>query len=74
MSTNTSEPSQLPETRFKARTPMWKRFSATVQTGPQAHPSQPLLQCMPGLFAGRKATRGVAVTNHPHLAPRFNKG
>jgi len=24
--TNTSKPSQLPETRFKSRTPVWERF------------------------------------------------
>jgi len=43
------------------------RFSASVQTGPGAHPSQ----WVPGLltFSGR----GVALATHPHLAPMLKK-
>jgi hypothetical protein len=31
------------------------------------------IQWVKGLFAGGAAAGGVALTNHPHVAPRFKK-
>jgi hypothetical protein len=47
------------------------RFSAPVQTGPKAHPAS----CIMGKesFPGVECGRGVTLTPHPLLVPRFKK-
>ena len=47
------------------------RFSTPVQTGPGAHPASRTMRA--GSFPGVKRGRGVALTTHPHLAPRLKK-
>ena len=47
------------------------RFSAPVQTGPRAHPASCTMGT--GSFPGVRCGRGVALTAHPHLAPRLKK-
>jgi len=46
------------------------RFSAPVHSGPEAQP--PSYTMGTGSFPGVKR-RGVALTTHPHLAPRLKK-
>jgi len=46
------------------------RFSANVQTGPGAHAASYTMGT--GSFPGVKRP-GVALTTHPHLAPRLRK-
>ena len=45
------------------RIPVWARFSAPVQTGPEAHPTS----CTMGTrsFPGVKSGRGLTLTSHP---------
>jgi len=45
------------------RIPVVARFSATVQTGPRAHPAS--LTMGTGSFPGVKGGRGVTLTPHP---------
>ena len=47
------------------------RFSLTVQTGPLAHPA--FYAMGTGSFPGVKYGRGMALTTHPHLAPKLRK-
>ena len=47
------------------------KFSATVQTGPGAHPASCTMGT--GSFSGVKSGRGVELTTHSHLAPRLRK-
>jgi len=35
-------------------------------------PTQPPIKLVPGVYRG-KSGRGVALTTHPHLAPRLKK-
>ena len=44
------------------------RFSAPVQTGPEAHPASRKMGT--GSFPGLKCGRGVKLTPHPRLVPR----
>ena len=60
----------LRDGRSGDRIPLGQRFSAPVQTCPAA--TQPRVQWVPGLTRGLSG-RGVALTNHPHLAPRLKK-
>ena len=46
--------------------------SATVQTGPGAHP--PFCTISTGSFSGVKSGRGVTLTPHPLLVPLSRKG
>jgi hypothetical protein len=46
------------------------RFSAPVQTGPGS--TQPPIQWVYGLSRGLSGL-GVALTTHPHLAPRLKE-
>ena len=48
-----------------------KDFYALVQTGPGTHPAS--LKWVPGLFPRMYSGRGVALTNHPHLALKLKK-
>ena len=48
------------------------RFSATVQTGPAAHPAS--CKMGTGSFPGVKCGRGVLLTTHLLLVPRSWKG
>ena len=50
------------------RIPVGARFSAPVQTGPEAHPAS----CTMGIasFPGVRFGRGVTLTPHPILVPR----
>ena len=50
------------------RIPMGARFSAPVQTGPEAHPAS--CKMGTGSFSGLKCGRGVTLTPHTHLVPR----
>jgi hypothetical protein len=50
------------ESRWKAR------FSARVETGPGTHP-----YWVPDFIPGVKRDGGVALTIHPHPAPRLKK-
>jgi len=45
-----------------------KRFSAPVQTGPEAHPASCTLGT--GSFPGLRCCRGVTLTPHPLLVQR----
>jgi len=48
------------------------RFSALAQTGPRAHPASYTMGT--GSFSVvKRPGRGVALTTHPHLAPRLKK-
>ena len=47
------------------RIPVMARFYTPVQTGPGAHPAS--CKWVPDL------SRGVALTTHPHPAPRFKE-
>jgi len=51
--------------------PMEARFSATVQTGPGAHPA--FCTMGTGFFPGVKSGRGVTMTTHPLLVPWSRK-
>ena len=51
---------------------MEARFSATVQTGPGAHPASCTMGT--GSFPGVKSGRGVTLTPHPLLVPWSRKG
>ena len=44
------------------------RFSASVQTGPEAHPASCTMGT--GSFLGVRCGRGVTLTPHPILVPR----
>jgi len=44
------------------------RFSAPVQTGPEAHPASCTMGT--GFFQGVRCCRGVTLTPHPLLVPR----
>jgi len=44
------------------------RFSAPVQTGPEAHPASCTMGT--GSFPGVRCGRGVTLTPHPLLVPR----
>jgi len=48
------------------------RFSASVQTGPGAHPASCTMGT--GSFPGVKSGRGVTLTRHPLLVPWSRKG
>jgi hypothetical protein len=50
------------------RIPVGARFSATVQTGPEAHPDSCTMDT--GSFPGVKCDRGVALIPYPLLVPR----
>jgi len=39
---------------------------------PALGPTQPLMKCVPDLFWGQ-SDRGMALTTHPHIAPRLKK-
>ena len=58
--------------RSGGRMPVAARFSATVQTGPGAHPSSCTM--VTGSFLGVKCGRGVTLTSHPLLVPWSWKG
>ena len=45
-----------------------ERFSAPVQTGPEAHPAS--CKMGTGSFPGVRCGRGVTLTPHPLLVPR----
>ena len=49
---------------------MVARFPASVQTGPGAHPASYTM--VTGSFLGI-SSHGVALTTHPHLAPRLKE-
>jgi hypothetical protein len=49
------------------RIPVEARFSATVQTGPGAHPASCTMGT--GSFPEIKSGRGVTLTPHPFLVP-----
>jgi hypothetical protein len=50
------------------RIPVGARFSAPVQTGPEAHPAS--YTTGTGSFPGVRCDRGVTLTPHPLLGPR----
>jgi len=50
---------------------MGERFSAPVQTGPEAHPASCTMGT--GVFPGVRCCRGVTLTLHPLLVPRSKK-
>ena len=50
------------------RIPVGARFSASVQTGPEAHPASCAMGT--GSFSGVRCGRGVTLTPHPLLLPR----
>jgi hypothetical protein len=54
------------------RIPVWKRFSASVQTGTVAHPASSTVST--GSFPGLKSVRGETLTHHPFLVPWSRKG
>jgi len=45
------------------------RFSAPVQTGPEAHPASCTMGT--GSFPGVRCCRGVTLTPHPNLVQRY---
>jgi len=49
------------------RIPVGARFSALVQTGPEAHPAPCIMDF--GSFPEVKSGRGVKLTPHPLLVP-----
>jgi hypothetical protein len=51
------------------RIPARARFSAPVQTGPGAHPDSCTMGT--GSFPGVESGRGVTLTPHPLLVPRY---
>jgi len=53
-----------------SKIPMGEIFR-TLQPGPAVHPAS--CKTGPGVFPGSKATRGVALTAHLHLAQRLSK-
>jgi hypothetical protein len=55
--------------RFGDRIPVGARFSAPVQTGPEAHPASCTMGT--GSFQGVKCGRGVTLTPHPLLVSRL---
>ena len=50
------------------RIPVGARFSAPVQTGPEAHPASCTMGT--GSFSGLRCCRGVTLTPHPLLVQR----
>jgi len=48
--------------------PVGTRFSAPIQTGPEAHPDS--CKMGTGSFPGVKCGQGVTLTPHPLLVPR----
>ena len=40
---------------------------------PSLRPTQPPIQWVPAFILGGKGDRDMALTTHPHLAPRFKK-
>jgi len=48
--------------------PVWARFSATVETGPEAHPASCIMGT--GSFPGVRCGRDVTLTPNPLLVPR----
>ena len=57
-----------PEVEFRWRA----RFSAPVQTDPGAHPAS-YTMCTGSFLGVKRPGRGVALTTHPHLAPKLKK-
>ena len=57
--------------RFGDRIPVGARFSAPVQTVPEAHPATCTMGT--GSFLGVKGGRGVTLTPHPLLVPLVMK-
>ena len=57
--------------RSRDQIPARARFSASVQTGPGAHPASYAVDT--GSLSREQSGRGVALTIHPHLAPRLKK-
>jgi hypothetical protein len=53
------------------RIPVGARFSAPIQTDPGAHPASYTVDI--GSVSRALSGRGVALTTHPHLAPRLKK-
>jgi len=53
----------LPFTKYGSRIPVGARFSASLQTGPGAHPASCAMGT--GSFRGVKSARGVMLTSHP---------
>jgi len=53
------------------RISVWARFSAPVETGPGAHPTSYTIGT--GSLSRGANGRGLALTTHPHLAPRLKK-
>ena len=53
------------------RIPVGARFSAPVQTGPEAHPASCTMGT--GSFPAVKSSRGVTLTPHPLLVPLIMK-
>jgi len=56
---------------FRGSNPVGARFSASVQTGPGAHPASCILGT--GSFPGLKSGRGVRLTSHTLLVPWLRK-
>ena len=54
--------------RSRDRIPVGVRFSAPVQTGPEAHPAS--CRMGTGSFPGVRCDRGVTLTPHALLVPR----
>ena len=52
------------------RVPVGARFSPPIQTGPRAHPAP---YTSTGSLSPGLSGRRVALTTHPHLAPRLKK-
>ena len=55
-------------TKTGDRIPLEARFSAHVQTGPEAHPASCTMGT--GSFPGVRCGRDVTLTPHPLLVPR----
>jgi hypothetical protein len=57
--------------RSRDQIPVWERFSAPVQTGPGTYPASYTMGKQ--VFPRGKAARGMALTNHLHLALKLKK-
>jgi hypothetical protein len=55
--------------RYGDRIPVGARFSAPVQSGPGAHPASCTMGN--GSFPGVESGRGLTLTPHPLLVPRY---